>query len=152
EHEQRLASREREALEASEARMREREDVLKQREQEFRRRIAEELDGEMRRARREIDEVIAGLKAKTDALAREAAAHPLKTGDLGSARTEARAAVDATIARALLPHAEPKAESEREPVSERPPAVGDRVLVGMLGLEGVVTAIHDDSVEVDVRG
>jgi DNA mismatch repair protein MutS2 len=32
------------------------------------------------------------------------------------------------------------------------PSVGDRVVVGGLGLEGVVTSIHDGSVEVDVRG
>ena len=34
----------------------------------------------------------------------------------------------------------------------RPPAVGDRVLVGALGLEGIVQALHDREAEVDVRG
>src|SRR5262249_37427567 len=88
EHEQRLGSRERETLEAAEARVREREDVLKQREQQFRQRLSEELEREGRRARREIDEVIAELKAKTDAIARESAVRPVRTSDLGSARTE----------------------------------------------------------------
>jgi DNA mismatch repair protein MutS2 len=32
------------------------------------------------------------------------------------------------------------------------PAVGDRVLVGAFGLEGVVQAIHEREAEVDVRG
>jgi DNA mismatch repair protein MutS2 len=30
--------------------------------------------------------------------------------------------------------------------------VGDRVLVGGLGLEGIVTAVHDGSADLDVRG
>src|SRR5206468_2032989 len=72
EHEQRLASREREALEESGARMRQREEALRQREETFRRRSSEELDEQLRRARREIDEVIAELKAKTAAIAEEA--------------------------------------------------------------------------------
>ena len=60
EHEQRLAARERETLEAAEARMRQREDALKQREETFRRRLNEELETQVRQARREIDDVIAG--------------------------------------------------------------------------------------------
>ena len=74
EHEQRLAARERETLEAAEARMRQREDALKQREETFRRRLNEELDAQVRQARREIDDVIAALKAKTTAIAQEAQA------------------------------------------------------------------------------
>jgi len=35
---------------------------------------------------------------------------------------------------------------------DRPPVVGDRVIVGGLGLEAVVTATHDGTVELDVRG
>src|SRR5206468_9496649 len=97
EHEQRLATRERETLEAAELRMREREDFLKQREQQFRRRLSEELEVELRRARREIDEVIAALKAKTESIAHEAASRAVTTGDTGSARGDARAAVDAVV-------------------------------------------------------
>jgi DNA mismatch repair protein MutS2 len=43
----------------------------------------------------------------------------------------------------------------RSPAPEapgRPAAVGDRVAVGGLGLEGVVQAIHDRDAEIDVRG
>ena len=32
------------------------------------------------------------------------------------------------------------------------PAVGDRVIVGGLGLEAIVTAIHDGTADLDVRG
>lgn len=146
EHEQRLLARERETLESVEARMREREEVLKDREQTFRQRLSEELESEVRRARREIDDVIADLKVKTETIARDAA-HIVTTGDTGSVRGEARAAVDAVAKRALAPEPEP------EPTSPgRRPVVGDRVAVGMLGLEGVITGIHDGSVEVDVRG
>ena len=102
EHEHRLAARERETLEA-EARMRQREDALKQREETFRRRLNEELDTQVRQARREIDDVIAGLKAKTDAMAHGAAGRPVTTGETGSARSDARAAVDAVVQRVLEP-------------------------------------------------
>ena len=34
----------------------------------------------------------------------------------------------------------------------RTPAVGDRVIVGAFGLEGIVTALHDNVADVDVRG
>ena len=40
--------------------MRQREDALRQREETFRRRLNEELDTQVRQARREIDDVIAG--------------------------------------------------------------------------------------------
>jgi DNA mismatch repair protein MutS2 len=69
-HEQRLAAHEREAIGATEARMREREEALRQREETFRRRLNEELEAELRQARRAIDGVITDLKAKTNAAGR----------------------------------------------------------------------------------
>jgi DNA mismatch repair protein MutS2 len=151
EHEHRLAARARETLEAEEARMRQREEALKQREETFRRKLTEELDAQVRAARREIDAVITSLKAKAHTLAQEAAArHVVSTGDTGAARTDARSAVDAVVQRALEPVAGP---SSLEPVADaHPAAVGDRVVVGGLGLEAVVTAIHDGSADLDVRG
>src|SRR5262249_42011704 len=71
EHVHRLASRERETLGAAESRMRQREEALRQREETFRRRLNEELDTQIRRARQEIDEIIAGLKTKAQRLAQE---------------------------------------------------------------------------------
>jgi DNA mismatch repair protein MutS2 len=76
EHEQRLATRERETLNEAEARMRQREDALRQREDTFRRRLNEELEAQIRQARREIDDVIADLKAKTAACAGRGDAGP----------------------------------------------------------------------------
>jgi DNA mismatch repair protein MutS2 len=152
EHEQRLTTRERETLEAAEVRMRQREDALKQREETFRRRLNEELDSEIRRARREIDDVIAALKTKTTAIARTAqtaTSQPISTGETGAARSDARAALDSVVQRFLEP-VSPAAPTEA--ASVRAPAVGDRVLVSGLGLEATVTAMHDSSAELDVRG
>ena len=150
EHEQRLVARERETLEASEARMRHREDALKQREETFRRRLNEELDTQVRQARREIEDVISGLKAKTDAIAHQASHQTVTTGDTGRARGDARAAVDAVVKHLLEPV---EAQAPAPAVATtRAPVVGDRVVVGGLGLEAVVTTIHDGSAELDVRG
>jgi DNA mismatch repair protein MutS2 len=147
EHEHRLATRERQTLEAAEARMRQREDALRQREETFRTRLNEELDTQVRQARREIDDVIAQLKTKTAAIAQENT-RAVSTGDTGSVRNDARAAVDTVVKR----YAEPLNESRPDTPSGHVPAVGDRVVVGGLGLEGVVTAIHDGTVDLDVRG
>src|SRR3954466_8725555 len=54
-HERRLAARERETLKDAEGRMQHREDALRQREETFRRRLGEELEAQVRQARREID-------------------------------------------------------------------------------------------------
>jgi DNA mismatch repair protein MutS2 len=153
EHEQRLATRERETLSEAEGRMRQREDALRQREETFRRRLNEELEAQIRQARREIDDVIADLKAKTAAMAASthAAAAPaaVSTGDTGAARTDARAAVDHIAARFL------DADHDTVAAPAAPghvPAVGERVIVGGLGLEATVTSIHDGTAELDVRG
>ncbi len=150
EHEHRLAARERETLEAEDARMRHREEALRQREDTFRRRLTEELEAQVRQARREIDQVIASLKERTQTIADDAARRSaLNTGATGAARTDARAAIDAIVQRTLTPVAEETAGTET--VSE-PPRVGARVVVGGLGLEGIVTALHDGMADVDVRG
>jgi DNA mismatch repair protein MutS2 len=149
EHQQRLVAREHDTLKETEGKLRQRDEALKVREETFRRRLNEELEGKVREARREIDTVIAALKVKTDRLAQEGARHAATTGDTGSARAEARAAIDAVAKRVL----EPIATASTAPAAPgRPPAVGDRVVVGGLGLEGTVLSVHDDSVEVDMRG
>jgi DNA mismatch repair protein MutS2 len=149
EHEHRLAAREREEVEAAGARMRQREDVLRQREETFRRRLNEELDTQVRQARREIDDVIADLKAKTATIAQEAGRHAVTTGDTGAVRGDARAAVDRVVTRLTEPSTPPPAKPA---TNGREPKVGDRVILGGFGLEGVVTSLHDGAAEVDVRG
>jgi DNA mismatch repair protein MutS2 len=133
--------------------MREREDALRQREETYRRRLSEELEAEVRQARRQIDDVIADLKTKTAALAHDAARPaPVTTGDTGAMRAGARSAVD-TIVKSLTEPA--SRDAEKEPVPQpmgTAAAVGDRVMVGGLGLEAVVTGVHDGTAELDVRG
>jgi DNA mismatch repair protein MutS2 len=147
EHQQRLAARERETLEAAEGRMRQREDALKQREETYRKRLNDELDAQVRDARREIDGVIAELKAKTETIAREAQRQAITTGDTGTARSDARAAVDTVVKGFLEPVPVPEGAG---PV--RPPVIGEAVVISGLGLQGTVTSLNDDVVEVDVRG
>jgi DNA mismatch repair protein MutS2 len=152
EHEQRLAARERETLHAAEARMHQREDALRQREETSRRRLSEELDAQVRQARKEIDDVIAELKAKTAAIAN--APRLVSTGDTGAARSAARDAVEA-VARRVLDDDGSSNQSidDGSTIGNRQSiAVGDRVIVGGLGLEAVVTATHDGTAELDVRG
>jgi DNA mismatch repair protein MutS2 len=135
--------------------MQHREDALHQREETFKRRLNEELNAQVRQARKEIDEVIAELKAKAEAIAR--APRLVSTGDTGAARGDARAAVDAIAARLLAGEGSP-AESTIESAIRSPQsamttvAVGSRVIVGGLGLEAIVTSVHDGTADLDVRG
>jgi DNA mismatch repair protein MutS2 len=152
EHEQRLATRERETLETAEGRLRQREEQLKLREDTFRRRLGEELEAQVRQARREIDDVIAGLKEKTNQIAQEASRQAVSTGATGAARSDARAAVDSIAQRFLEPAGVATPQPAAASPAARPAAIGDRVVVGGFGLEGIVTAVHDDTAEVDVRG
>jgi DNA mismatch repair protein MutS2 len=148
EHQKRLVAHERETVAGTEGRLREREDALRQREETFRRRLNEELETELRAARKQIDGVIAELKTKTAAAARDGERQVITTGDTGSMRSDARNAVD-TIVRQ---HTEPSAPPQGQQGEEAAPSVGDRVVLGGLGLEGIVTAVHDGTAELDVRG
>ena len=154
EHEHRLAARERETLKDAEARMQQREDALRQREETFKRRLNEELErpgapgaqGDRR-----------GHRGAEGEGGRDRAAAPrlVSTGDTGTARSDARAAVDAIAARAIA--GEPTARaiapsSPHQPSAISHVAVGDRVIVGGLGLEAIVTAVHDGTADLDVRG
>jgi DNA mismatch repair protein MutS2 len=60
-------------------------------------------------------------------------------------RSDARSAVDTIVSR-----------FNRQPCRPAPagaaPGIGDRVVPSGLGLEGVVTALHDGTAELDVRG
>ena len=162
EHEHRLAAREREEVEAAAGRMRQREDALRQREETFRRRLNEELDTQVRQARREIDDVIADLKAKTAAIAQEASGRRTsRRDDRGHGRGARRCARrggsgrrrgcwSRGTGRRTTHGAGP--ESGKPASNGREPKVGDRVIVGGFGLEGVVTGLHDGAAEVDVRG
>jgi DNA mismatch repair protein MutS2 len=150
EHEKRLVAHERETMSGAESRMREREEALRQREETFRRRLNEELETELRQARKQIDDVIDGLKTKAAAAARDLERQTVSTGDTGAMRSDARAAVDDIVSRFSEPA--PAAATNAPPQPAVLPSVGDRVVLAGLGLEGVVTAVHDGTAELDVRG
>ena len=154
-HERRLAARERQTIAEDAARLQQREQDLRNREETFKRKLDERIEERLRDARREIDDVVNALKTRTDALAAEAerrmAPRLVSTGDTGAARAEARAAIEAIGNRLRQPAAH-AAETAQKATSERAPSVGDRVLVGAFGLEGVVQSLHDREAEVDVRG
>ncbi|HUK34743.1 MAG TPA: hypothetical protein VLV86_12560, partial [Vicinamibacterales bacterium] len=148
-HEKRLVAHERTTLSDAERRMREREDALRQREETFRRRLNEELEAELRQARGRIDDVIAELKTKAAAAARDLDRQTVTTGDTGAMRVDARAAIDSIVTKFSESAAPP--QSRPQP-PEAAPSVGDRVMLAGLALEGVVTAVHDGTAELDVRG
>jgi DNA mismatch repair protein MutS2 len=158
EHERRLTAREREGLEAASSRMQAREQELRNREETFKRRLDERIEDRLRDARREIDAVVGALKVRTDAMAADAerrAGRLIPTGETGAARAEARAAVDAIADRLRARGNDPEVPAPAPAAAEmvgKAPAIGDRVKVGALGLEGIIQALHDREAEVDVRG
>jgi DNA mismatch repair protein MutS2 len=155
-HERRLVVRERQIVEETQARVQSREQDLRDREETFRKRLDQRLDERLREARREIDAVVDQLKARTSSIAADAerrAARLVPTGDIGSARADARNALDAVVGKVRDAADGPVSAARAEPPGHaRPAALGDRVMVGPLGLEGVVQALHDGHADVDVRG
>jgi DNA mismatch repair protein MutS2 len=158
EHERRLVARERQSIGESEVRLRAREDTLRQREETFRRKTEERFDDRLRDARREIDRVIDELKRKAAEMTAEAERRLSKrtftgplmsTGDAGAARVEARQALEEAAARF---HGGEATRHAAPPTEERRPAVGDRVVVAGLGLEGVLAVLHGDDAEIDMMG
>lgn len=152
EHERRLVKREREALGEAHSRARVREDALRQREETFKLRLNEKLDERLRDARVEIDAIVADLKKQAGALADQAGRNvptAPSTGDTGRMRGDARAAIDALVDKYRHDHTPPP-PADAAPM--RTAVVGDRVVLGPLGLEGVVVNLHDREAEVEVRG
>ena len=67
-------------------------------------------------------------------------------------RSEARAAVDSIASRVLASHPQSAQSISDQQSAISNISIGDRVIVGGLGLEAVVTSIHDGTAELDVRG
>jgi DNA mismatch repair protein MutS2 len=163
EQERRQIARERARVAESEKQMRAREASVEEREEKVRRRLDAKLDDQLREARRQIDAVIEGLKARAAEMSERAAvrlkaggtirAAGLSTGEVGEARAEARAALDAVAARTRGGGADLSGPpGEPEGLAPQPLAPGSRVTVGALGLEGTVIELHGKHAEVDVRG
>lgn len=163
ERERKQATAERLAVAEAEQKLRAREAAVRDREDTFRKRLDSRLEEQVRAARKEIDAVIEGLRARATELSQQAAVRlrsgektrvaGISTGDTGAARADARAALDDVVARlkdGMLgrPSASAEATADRETVID----VGSRVTVGTLGLEGVVVELHGKHAEVNVRG
>jgi DNA mismatch repair protein MutS2 len=138
--------------------MKAREDALRQREETVRRKTEDRLDDRLREARREIDQVIEDLKKKAAEMTAQAerqlskrtfSGPPISTGDAGTARVEARLAVEAAATRF---HGGESPRAEGPTRVEARPSVGDRVAVAGLGLEGTLAALHGGDAEVDMQG
>jgi DNA mismatch repair protein MutS2 len=115
----------------------------------------------LREARDEIEAIIDGLKAKAASLSDQASVRlrsgdrlrvaGVSTGETGAARADARAALE-RVASKFRDEAPVDLPADAEPDQSHALEPGSRVLVGVLGLEGVVTAMHGSHAEVDVRG
>lgn len=146
--------REKRAADEAARSLAERERSLAEREDRFNKRLNERLDDRLRQARREIDDVIEQLKTRADGLVGQASLRArtgISTGEAGAARTDARAAVD-RIVEELRQTAKSGVEGAVGIEAPAPLAVGARVAVGGLGLEGIVVALHGRQAEIDVRG
>jgi DNA mismatch repair protein MutS2 len=148
-----LADEERRALGADRSRVLDREAKLAEREAVLKRRLDDRLNEKVREAKAEVDRIVGQLKQKADALAdrgraRAASRQPvLSTGEVGALRAEARAALGA-VGDAL--GTEPSNEADHALAA--PPAIGQTVFVAPFAAEGIVRGVSGDRVEVDVRG
>jgi DNA mismatch repair protein MutS2 len=147
-------ARGRDELAAERQRLLDRESRLAEREAVLKRRLDDRLNEKLREARAEVDRVVGELKHKAEALAdravrRSTAAPVLSTGDVGGLRSDARRALEA------IGQAVPGGVSSEEARAERldaPPAPGDTVMIGTLGVEGIVRRVAGERVDVEVRG
>jgi DNA mismatch repair protein MutS2 len=137
-------------------RLADRERALAEREERFQKRLNERLDERVRQARRDIDQVIEQLKSRAEDLVEQAAVGQrsigVSTGDAGAARADARAAVDRIVEQLREPAHHPGREEERPAQQPSTLAIGARVSVGHLGMEGTLVSIQGHHVEIDVRG
>jgi DNA mismatch repair protein MutS2 len=141
--------RDRRTVDEANAKLAERERLVAEREERAAKRLSEKLDDRVRQARRDIDDVIAQLKERSDAL--------INTGVAGAAKAEARERIDAIIERTRSggpsgppPGSPPQGGAKAPPLPEA--AVGSRVSVGALGMEGTIIGIRGEQAEIDVRG
>ena len=155
-HERRLVTREREALGESESRMKAREQALREKEERLRQRADEEIAARVRAAKADIDKVVDELRREVERLTDEAnrrALHgrPVSTGEAGTARAQAKAALEQVTER-LREGSEQAAPASAAAAEGTPARVGDLVALRGLGMEGRVVAVQGGDADIDVRG
>lgn len=158
-HERRLTAQARLQAESSERQLRAREETLREREAQFTRKLEQRLNEQLREARAEVDKVVADLRQQAAALEKQQQKRivAIPTGVTGELRVSARTALDAIADRVREGSAPATAvglPTEAAPANALAGAakVGDRVEVGLLRLQGVVTALSGKDAEVDVNG
>jgi len=155
EADRRTLAKERAALVETERGLRSREESVRDREETYKRRLNAKLDDQLRESRREIDSIIEGLKAKASELSDQAArraAASINTGEAGSVRADARAALERVVGRLKTGTESGRASAHAASAPQGPIEPGARVTVGGLGLEGVVIEIHGKQAEIDMKG
>ncbi len=140
-------------LDAERRRVLEREARLTEREAVLKRRLDDRLNEKLREARTEVDRIVGHLKQRANAIAEQAEQTArrgpvLSTGDVGKLRSDARAALEAVGGAADGAGPRPEAPEGLE----APPLVGQTVFVRTFATEGTVRAVSGKHVEVDVRG
>ncbi|HEX6209718.1 MAG TPA: Smr/MutS family protein [Methylomirabilota bacterium] len=152
--ERRALAREQEAVRHARERAEQHEADLRAREEAFTRKVHGRVEERVRAATREIDGIVQALKRQTSALATRDPGRPrLSTGDHGSLKAHAKAAVEAAAARVMGEGgAAPAPRASQPPIVQRPAVPGDRVIVPPFGVEGFVTEVSGGQAEIDVRG
>jgi len=127
--------------------------ALEQKEKAARQRLHAGVDAEIKAARTAVEEIVGDIRDRAGTLVR-AAKEPSTgrkrvatgvTGELKRTAVDALEKVRARSVSAAPPTAEPQAPAA-------PPAVGSRVRVESLGLEGILVAVHGDDAEIEARG
>ena len=131
--------------------MRQREEALKQREETFRQTLNEELEAQVRLARREIDDVIAGAEGEDRSHRARSRRHDGLDRRHGRARGAMRAPPSMRSRSAFSSQSGGQPERERRDRSPRPASATASSWQDS-GSQAVVTAIHDGSADLDVRG
>ena len=152
EEEKRTLREEKDALVGQRAALLEREGRLAEREAVLRKRLDEKLSERLREARAEVEAVVTRLKTKADALADQAEGRArnrtpvLSTGEVGTLRSEARAALGAIESELS------GSSSDSEAPLDAPPTPGQTVWITAFGTEGIVRGVSGSDVDVEVRG
>ena len=162
EHDIAQVNAQREELEAGRRRLKEERAALEQaqqaieeKEQAARRRLRAGVDDELKRARAAVEDIVSDLRSRAGALVKPHQGRSADrqrqqiatgaTGELKRAAVEELEKVRERSAAALPAPAE-------TPAPTTPPAVGSRVRVESLGLEGTLVATNGDNAEVEARG
>ena len=104
EEEKRQLAHERATIADAERKLRTRDENVREREARVRRRLEARLDDQLRGARREIDTVMEGLKARAAELRLSRRSGAMTTGETGALRADARAAIDRVVGPAPKDH------------------------------------------------